>query len=85
MSALNADVQGPSAYLRSKGEAENIVRESGLDFTIFRPSVIFGREDRFLNLFAQLQRYLPVVFSGVPARASSPSSSKTLQPRSSKA
>ena len=42
MSALNADVQGPSAYLRSKGEAENIVRESGLDYTIFRPSVILS-------------------------------------------
>ena len=66
MSALNADPRGPSAYLRSKGEAETIVRESGLDFTIFRPSVIFGREDRFLNLFAQLQRFLPVVVLAMP-------------------
>ena len=66
MSALNADANAPSAYLRSKGEAENIVRESGLDFTIFRPSVIFGREDRFLNLFAQLQKYMPVVVLGSP-------------------
>lgn len=66
MSALNADVNGPSAYLRSKGEAERIVRESGLDFTIFRPSVIFGREDHFLNLFAKLQRALPVLFLGSP-------------------
>ena len=66
MSALNADPRGPSAYLRSKGEAETIVRESGLDFTIFRPSVIFGREDRFLNLFAQLQRFFPVLFLAMP-------------------
>ena len=66
MSALNADVNGPSAYLRSKGEAENIVRVSGLDCTIFRPSVIFGREDRFLNLFAQLQKYMPVLVLGSP-------------------
>jgi len=66
MSALNADVNGPSAYLRSKGEAERIVRESGLDYTIFRPSVIFGREDDFLNLFAKLQRVLPVLFLGSP-------------------
>ncbi len=66
MSALNADVKGPSAYLRSKGAAETIVRESGLDFTIFRPSVIFGPEDRFLNLFAQLLRVLPAVFLGSP-------------------
>jgi NADH dehydrogenase len=52
--------------LKSKGEAEDAVRQSGLDFTIFRPSVIFGREDRFLNLFAQLQRAMPVVLLGSP-------------------
>jgi uncharacterized protein YbjT (DUF2867 family) len=66
MSALNADRAGPSAYLRSKAEAENIVRESGLDFTIFRPSVIFGRGDDFLSLFAQLQRYLPALVLASP-------------------
>lgn len=66
MSALNADPKGPSEYLRSKGEAERIVRESGLDFTIFRPSVVFGREDRFLNLFAKLQALLPVMVLGSP-------------------
>ena len=64
MSALNADPKAPSEYLRSKGEAEDIVRASGLDWTIFRPSVIFGREDRFLNLFAKLQRTFPVMFLG---------------------
>jgi uncharacterized protein YbjT (DUF2867 family) len=66
MSALNADAQAPSAYLRSKAEAEHIVRESGLDYTIFRPSVVFGREDQFLNLFARLLRVIPVVFLGSP-------------------
>jgi len=66
MSALAASTTAPSAYLRSKGEAEAIVRASGLDYTIFRPSVIFGREDRFLNLFAKLLRLSPVVFLGSP-------------------
>src|SRR5262245_45061585 len=51
MSALAADRTGPSDYLKSKGEAEAIVRESGLAWSLFRPSVIFGRDDSFLNLF----------------------------------
>ncbi len=42
MSALGADPDGPTAYIRAKGEAEQIVTESVLDWTIFRPSVIFG-------------------------------------------
>lgn len=66
MSALNADPKGPSEYLRTKGEGERIVRESGLDFTIFRPSVIFGREDRFLNMLATLTRLSPVIVLGSP-------------------
>lgn len=64
MSALPADPNGPSAYLRTKGEGEAAVREAasryGLHATIFRPSVIFGREDTFLNLFARLAEYLPL-------------------------
>jgi uncharacterized protein YbjT (DUF2867 family) len=66
MSAINADTSGPSDYLRSKGEAEAIVKSSGLDWTIFRPSVIFGRQDRFLNLFAKLQGVMPIVFLASP-------------------
>jgi len=61
MSALNADPAGPSRYLRSKGEALASVIGSGLEWTIFEPSVIFGREDRFLNLFASLMRHLPLM------------------------
>jgi len=61
MSALNADPAGPSRYLRSKGEAEAAVAASGLAWTIFQPSVIFGREDAFLNLFARVLRIAPVM------------------------
>jgi uncharacterized protein YbjT (DUF2867 family) len=61
MSALHADPAGPSRYLRTKGEAEALMAQSGLAWTIFRPSVIFGREDSFLNLFAKLERVLPVI------------------------
>jgi len=66
MSALNADPAGPSRYLASKGEAEDLVTASGLDWTIFQPSVIFGPEDSFLNLFAGLLRALPVLALGTP-------------------
>lgn len=57
MSALGADVRGPSNYLRSKGEAEERIRAaSQVEFTIFRPSVIFGAGDSLTNRFAGLLR-----------------------------
>ena len=66
MSALGASRDGPSRYLRTKGEAEAVVRESGLAWTLFRPSVVFGREDSFLNLFAALLRFAPVLALASP-------------------
>ena len=66
MSALGADPAGPSQYLRTKGAAEVIIATSDLRWTIFRPSVIFGREDSFLNLFARLSRMLPIVALAAP-------------------
>lgn len=61
MSALGADPRGPSMYQRSKGRAEEAVLASPLDWTIFGPSVIFGAEDNFLNLFARLAAIAPVL------------------------
>jgi len=52
----------PSMYLRSKADGERAIRETaGVDWTLLRPSVVFGPEDQFLNMFAKLQRQLPVV------------------------
>jgi NADH dehydrogenase len=66
MSALNADAgTGMSEYLRTKGEAEQLLHvDAGdhLHVTRFRPSVIFGPHDNFFNLFARLLRYSPWVF-----------------------
>jgi uncharacterized protein YbjT (DUF2867 family) len=52
----------PSRYLRSKAAGEEKIRQArDLDWTILRPSVVFGAEDAFLNLFAKIQRFLPVL------------------------
>ncbi|MEI7535901.1 MAG: complex I NDUFA9 subunit family protein [Comamonadaceae bacterium] len=73
LSALGADsVQpqsAPSMYLRSKGQGEAVLlraagcvgQQGGFDLTVLRPSVIFGVRDKFLNVFAQLQKVLPVM------------------------
>lgn len=46
-SALGADPDGDTAYIRAKGEAEAVVQESSLDWVVFRPSIIFGEGDEF--------------------------------------
>ena len=61
MSALGADSNGPSMYQRSKGDGEAAVKASNLDWTIFRPSVIFGAQDQFINLFSKLTKLLPAM------------------------
>jgi NADH dehydrogenase len=61
VSAIGADPESPSAYGRSKGEGEAAVRAEFPSATILRPSIVFGREDQFVNRFADLIRMLPVV------------------------
>ena len=65
MSALKANAErGPSHYLSSKGQAEQIIqRQAGenIRYTIFRPSVIFGPEDTFCNRFARILRVSPIL------------------------
>ncbi|WP_397474809.1 complex I NDUFA9 subunit family protein [Pusillimonas sp.] len=66
VSALGADAQGPSAYQRSKAAGEAALKSEFSaypegNYTIFRPSVVFGQEDSFMNLFAKLARWLPVI------------------------
>lgn len=68
MSALQAEHHAPSEYLRSKAQGESALSayQQPMNITIFRPSVIFGRADQFLNLFAKLIQYLPVIFLAKP-------------------
>lgn len=80
ISALGADGQhpeaAPSMYLRSKSQGEAVLMaaagrgmQTAFDLTIFRPSVMFGAEDKFLNLFARLQKHLPIMpLAGANAR-----------------
>ena len=68
MSALGVSADAPSMYLRSKAAGEAALREAAgtAAVTVFRPSVIFGRDDRFLNLFARMQEFLPLIALGRP-------------------
>jgi uncharacterized protein YbjT (DUF2867 family) len=61
VSALGASLDAPSMYQRSKARGEAVITASGLDFAILRPSVVFGAEDKLLNLFASLQKLAPIV------------------------
>ena len=70
MSAIGADVSAPSNYLTSRGRGEAAVGEianrTGLAVTIFRPSVVYGKGDQFLNMFMGLVKLFPVIPLGSP-------------------
>ncbi len=67
VSALGAEAQAPSMYLRSKARGETALQGAGLQLSVLRPSVVYGAEDKFLNLFADLQTvapFMPLAGSG---------------------
>lgn len=61
VSAIGADADSPSAYGRSKAAGEEKVRAAFPHATILRPSILFGREDDFINRFARLMRLAPAM------------------------
>ncbi len=61
MSAIGADTGSPSHYGRSKGEAEEAVLGAFPSAIILRPSIVFGREDQFINRFASMITMMPIV------------------------
>lgn len=61
MSAIGADSAAPSAYGSSKGSGEDAVRAAFPNAAIIRPSIVFGREDQFINRFAAMIGKFPVV------------------------
>ncbi len=68
MSALQASEHAPSQYLKSKGLGEKFLlgQSKKINVTIIRPSIIFGRGDSFINLFAKLIKFLPVIILAKP-------------------
>ncbi len=60
-SALGASLRGETPYQRTKAQAEEIVKTSGIPFTIFRPSLIIGKGDGFTERMVRLIRSLPLV------------------------
>lgn len=68
MSAMGASEDSPSEYGRSKAAGERAVSESGLDWTVFRPSIVFGPGDGFVSLLAPIVKhnplFIPVIGSG---------------------
>jgi NADH dehydrogenase len=62
MSQNGADSRSPYPFLRSKGVAQDSIKTSGLNWTILRPSVIFGPEDQFVNVLGRLIKLTPKIF-----------------------
>lgn len=65
VSALGVSEHAPSKYLRSKAAGEAVLQMAaqahGMNLTVLRPSIVFGAEDRSVNLFARLQALFPLM------------------------
>jgi uncharacterized protein YbjT (DUF2867 family) len=61
MSAMGSSLTSPSEYGRTKAMGEEAVKKSSLDWTVFRPSVIFGPGDGFVTLLARIVRSSPLM------------------------
>jgi NADH dehydrogenase len=72
LSAIGADSDSPSAYGRSKGDGEAAVRAAFPGAAVLRPSIVFGREDQFINRFAAMIRLSPVIPVIAPAATFQP-------------
>ncbi len=61
LSAIGADLESDSEYARTKAEGEAAILEACPSAVVLRPSVLFGTEDGFFNMFAGLTRFAPVL------------------------
>ncbi len=61
VSALNAASQAKSKYAKTKIQGEDAVFKAYPSATIFRPSLVFGPHDHFVNNFAEMSRFLPIL------------------------
>ncbi|MCX6828416.1 MAG: complex I NDUFA9 subunit family protein [candidate division Zixibacteria bacterium] len=61
LSALGTSASTDTRYFQSKWAAEEIIRNSGIPYTIFRPSVVFGPADKFINMLARMVKLSPLV------------------------
>jgi len=61
LSALGTEPNSDIAYFRTKYEAEQLIINSGLDYTIFRPSIVYGVGDKFINRLASMVRFSPIL------------------------
>jgi NADH dehydrogenase len=87
VSALGVAADAPSRYLRSKAAGEAVFTGSGLAVTVLRPSVIFGAQDRFLNVFGQLQQlapFMPLAFGSARSTTPPPPTARSSAPARAK-